>query len=108
MLRVEQYCPRAALKMLVISPNNAGEAMTWPRWRKNATTPGPRCKPGTYALRYSRSTHSTARGDVVSNHLGNVRHGTLPAELVQRHIPQHRRSPEEAATTETTATRRFE
>src|SRR5712692_10561521 len=61
MLRVEQYCCRAALKMLVISPNNAGEAMTCPRWRKNATTPGPRCKPGTYEWRYSRSTHSTAR-----------------------------------------------
>jgi hypothetical protein len=27
---------------------------------------------------------------VVPNHLGNIRHGTLTAEFVQPHIPQHR------------------
>src|SRR5258708_17818028 len=61
MPRAEQNPCRAILKALVISPNNVGDAMICPRWRKKATTPGRRCKPGTYALRYSRSTHSTAR-----------------------------------------------
>jgi hypothetical protein len=42
-----------------IGPNSAGEGISLPRWpHRNRTTCPPTCRFGTYAFKYSRSTHS--------------------------------------------------